>query len=82
MRFVRKKKEGKHPCAICRRILPGVRSGKGAKTEKRPTRAYGGVLCHECAETVLKYSVMLKAKAISLEDIPFKYHDYLPEIKE
>ena len=82
VRFERRRKKGKAHCAICRRALHGVHSERGAKTKNRPTRGYAGVLCPSCAETVLKYAVMLKAKAISLEQIPFKYHDYLPEIKE
>lgn len=52
----RKNKSGK--CAICGKPLHGVNeSNKLSKTEKRPERTYGGVLCHRCLENLVKQSV-------------------------
>ncbi|MDI3474197.1 MAG: large subunit ribosomal protein L34e [Candidatus Woesearchaeota archaeon] len=42
-------------CAICGKPLPGVESKRSAKlkklskTEKRPSRPYGGMLCSSCS---------------------------------
>jgi len=49
-----KPKFGKHHCAACGRVLEGVPRARVAdmnklgKTERRPERPYGGVLCSPC----------------------------------
>ncbi len=43
-------------CAMCKKELRGV-SFEGSKSEKRPTRMYGGYLCHKCLEKVIKKKV-------------------------
>ena len=53
----------KHHCALCGRVLNGVIRGrpsfvrKFSKTEKRPERPYGGVLCAKCYREVLKLRI-------------------------
>lgn len=62
-----KKKPGKPVCMVCGRPLNGVPAlrpsglSKLAKTEKRPERAYGGVVCHECLARGLRNAIRLGA---------------------
>ncbi|BEP17510.1 50S ribosomal protein L34e [Pyrofollis japonicus] len=50
-------------CAICGRPLSGVPRLRPVelrrlpKTAKRPERIFGGVICHECLEKLLKRSI-------------------------
>lgn len=50
----KRKKSNKHVCAECGSILNGVPRGrpyeinKLSKSQKRPTRPYGGYLCSKC----------------------------------
>ncbi len=54
------RKPGVAHCAICGAELKGVprerkhKLKRLGKTEKRPSRAYGGVLCSKCAREVIK----------------------------
>ena len=55
-----RKKNGKAHCAICGAELNGVKTNdlhKFSKTEKRPERKYGGVVCSRCLERLIKASV-------------------------
>ncbi len=58
-----KRKPGPARCAICGRPLAGVPRLRSvelrqlARTRKRPERIYGGVLCHECLEKLLKKTI-------------------------
>ena len=55
----KKRKPSKAVCSKCGDILKGVanerpyRMQNMAKTEKRPERPYGGVLCSKCTRKVL-----------------------------
>ena len=55
------RKNAKKPhCAECKRVLSGVPRGsqayirKWSKTERRPERPYGGVLCTKCMRAHMK----------------------------
>lgn len=50
----RRKKEGLPVCAECGAVLHGV---KNKKKSKRPSRKYGGYLCHKCLKEKLVESV-------------------------
>lgn len=56
----KKKKPSKHVCAECGKILHGVPRGrpyeirKLSKTQRRPSRPFGGYLCSECARKHFK----------------------------
>jgi len=58
-----KRKPSKAHCANCGAVLHGVPSDKRykiaklAKTEKRPQRPYGGVLCSKCMRLKIKDSL-------------------------
>jgi len=49
----RDKESKKKRCYICKAVLKGTKD-KGAKTEKRPERMYGGVLCSACSRNIIK----------------------------
>ncbi len=54
-----KEKHSKAKCGVCGAFLGGVPTDpsvlrKSSKTEKRPERAYGGVLCHNCLSKQIK----------------------------
>lgn len=55
----KKKKPGKAECANCGAVLKGVprerpyKMRKKAKTERRPERPYGGVLCARCTRELM-----------------------------
>ncbi|ARM75948.1 50S ribosomal protein L34e [Acidianus manzaensis] len=54
------KKNGSAKCQICNRPLQAVPTNKVnnlSKSEKRPQRVFGGVLCHECVENLIKQAV-------------------------
>jgi large subunit ribosomal protein L34e len=59
----RKRKPKKKRCSGCGKILSGVLSDRPykmrntAKTKKRPSRAYGGVLCSRCSREKIKERV-------------------------
>ena len=63
----RKRKPSKATCSNCGKVLSGVPRARDykmqnmAKTEKRPSRAYGGNLCSKCSRA------LIKAKARSLK---------------
>ncbi len=63
--FERRKKI-KHKCARCGKELAGtprshLEQRKLSKTEKRPERPFGGMLCHRCLEELIKSAVRISA---------------------
>ena len=55
-----RKKNREAICAICKRPLRGIKSNnvnKFPKTQKRPERIYGGYLCHNCLEVLIKQTL-------------------------
>lgn len=55
-----RRKPSKHKCGVCGKVLSGMprelpyKMAKLSKTEKRPTRAYGGNLCSACSRAKIK----------------------------
>jgi large subunit ribosomal protein L34e len=80
-------KQAKARCAICGNLLGGVpnlaHSGmaKLAKTEKRPERMYGGILCHSCLAGIIKDKMRLQQGLLSKEDVDFRRLKYLSRSK-
>ncbi len=81
------KKPSKATCAICgaklfavpNRSIVGMR--KLAKTEKRPERVFGGVLCGNCVQRLLKEKIRLQAGALTNEDIGVVRMKYIAMLK-
>ncbi|MBU4246544.1 MAG: 50S ribosomal protein L34e [Nanoarchaeota archaeon] len=63
---IKRKKVNAAHCAVCKTELSGVPSKRSyemrklSKTEKRPERMYGGVLCGNCVKEKLKASIRAK----------------------
>ena len=57
-----KRSPGKAICGNCGVVLAGVQSpsGKSSKSQRRPERPFGGVLCSRCSRIRIK----LKARAV------------------
>jgi len=77
------KKTSKHECAVCHGILHGTPRGnvvkirKMKKTERRPTRPFGGQLCSNCTRTVMSYRAQIKGQIITSEDVPISLRSYV-----
>ncbi|MEM3555361.1 MAG: 50S ribosomal protein L34e [Candidatus Micrarchaeia archaeon] len=76
-RFERKRSRGGR-CALC-----GVKLiyGEGAKSKKKPSRKFGGVLCAKCSFEVLKLAGKVKANHIKLEDIEVRKRKFVKVVK-
>ena len=74
--YVKAKKGKQHRCAICKAPLAGVGKGK-TKSERKPSRKFGGTLCPSCTERVLRYAARVSAGEISLDDVELRYVEYV-----
>ena len=82
----RREKTGKHVCALCGRPLHGVPHGrrpsqvrKLAKTERRPERVFGGVLCADCARRVIELAFYVKTGVKRMEDIGIRERRFVEQ---
>ncbi len=82
----RREKTGKHVCALCGRPLHGVPHGrrpsqvrKLAKTERRPERVFGGVLCAECTRRILELAFYVRAGVKSMEEIGIRERRFVEQ---
>ena len=80
-------KQAKARCALCKSLLGGVpnRSHAGmsklAKTQKRPERPFGGVLCPSCLSQVIRDKVRLQQGLLSKEDVDFRRLKFITSLK-
>ncbi len=76
-------KPSKPKCGICGAELHGVIRGrpsevrKRAKSERRPERPFGGVLCSACTRKIVMLRVQLKFNEIRPEEIPISLRSYV-----
>jgi len=81
------KKPAKATCAICHAKLNAVPNRKSSemrklsKTEKRPERLFGGVLCHNCVASVVKSKARMSSGALARTDVPLKLLKYIEMMK-
>ncbi len=65
-----RRRPGKPQCADCGKYLKGVIRGiiskvrKTSKTQRRPERPYGGVLCSKC----MRKLIVIKARSMVMKD--------------
>lgn len=77
------KKTGKHVCAICKNVLHGkprgsiVEISRLPKSQRRPERPFGGMLCSACSRQIISLRAKLKYKEIKPEDIPISLKEYV-----
>ena len=73
----------KHTCGICQEVLHGTPRGrpveiaKLSKTERRPERPYGGVLCSKCSRHILSIKAKLKHGLMNKEDVSISLRKYV-----
>ena len=65
-----------HRCAVCGGVMHGVRSN-GSKSEKTPSRVFGGHLCHACTTRIITWAARVKDGAKALSDVPLHLRDYV-----
>ncbi len=81
------KKPAKVLCALCGAKLNAVPNKSTAemrklsKTEKRPQRVFGGVLCANCSRLVITEKTRVQSGALSKADVDFRHHKYIDAIK-
>lgn len=66
--------------AVPRRAAPEL--AKLSKTERRPQRLFGGVLCSRCVAQVLKEAARLKYGVVKREDIPVTHLKYVEALEK
>ncbi len=80
-------RSGKAKCAVCSAKLNAVPSAgvagmrKLAKTEKRPERKFGGVLCSDCTRQIVKEKIRLQEGTISPAEIDLRHMKYIKALK-
>lgn len=76
-------KHSKPSCGICGADLHGVAAGrpseirKLSKTERRPERPFGGVLCSNCMRKIIILRAQVKFKEVRPEEIPISLRSYV-----
>lgn len=74
-------------CPLCDTKLAGMprlhslQLRRLSKTEKRPERVFGGVLCGNCVKAILKSKARLASGAITKKDIDLRHMKYLAMLK-
>jgi len=81
------KKPSPATCALCGKNLAGMprrgvhEKSKLSKTQKRPQRPFGGVLCANCTEAVIKEKTRLELGAMSKSDVDLRHVKYVDALK-
>lgn len=79
----RRKPYAKHKCALCGKVLHGTPRGSPhkvshmTKSERRPSRPYGGQLCSACTVKVISMKAKLKFKVIDKKQVPLSMNNYV-----
>lgn len=76
-RYVRK--EGRLACCPLCGVKLAVRR-EGAKSKKRPSRVFGGVLCSRCSFDVVKLSAKIVGGQIKLEDVDMERRKFVRQM--
>jgi len=80
--YRRKKKEGRHHCAVCGGILQGVTTARGlARSERVPSRKFAGVLCHNCVSKVIVLASRVKGGQLPANEVEVRYKRYVDAVK-
>lgn len=84
--LIRPKKLSTATCALCKAKLNAVptsreKHSKKSKTEKRPERIFGGVLCANCVQSLLKERARLQGGILSKTDVSITHLKYINMLK-
>ncbi len=80
-------KQAKAVCSLCGKLLGGMpnrshaQMAKLSKTQKRPERKFGGILCTTCVAQVIKDKVRLQQGLISKDEIDFRRLKFITSAK-
>ena len=78
-----RKRHGDAVCAICGGLLLGVKTGskvemgKLSRSERRPERPFGGVLCSACTRNIISMRARMRFKEITKDDVPISLRKYV-----
>jgi len=72
-----KKRPNKAKCPVCRNFLLGVSSRKGTKTQRRPSRVFGGMLCNGCVTRVITEAAKVKEGIKPLDRVKLEIKQYV-----
>lgn len=75
-RYVKVKKGSNAKCALTGEKLKGF-SKKGSKSERKPSRKFGGNLSPNAVKKVLKYAARVNDKSIKIDDVDPSYAKYV-----
>jgi len=82
--IIKKKKTGKHICAISKKPLSGMPHGKRvfeiarmSKTQRRPENPLSSMLSAKVRDEVYLQAVMLKHNLITADDVDYRYKKYI-----
>jgi len=79
----KKRKPNTHKCAICHANLHGKPRGspveirKLSKSERKPERPFGGMLCSRCTRKIISLRARLEANLIKESEIPLSLLKYV-----
>ena len=81
-------KPGKHHCALCKGLLHGVPHGKNsslvkklAKTKRRPSALFAGILCTKCRSKVAVEAAKVEAGIKKTDKIEVRLKEYVKQVK-
>ena len=83
----RRQKPSPAVCGLCGTTLKGVPKktkaelAKLSKTEKRPERKFGGVLCSNCVSVLIKEKTRLQSGVIGMDEVPLTHLKYVRMMK-
>ncbi len=87
-RVFEKGKTKKHSCALCEGMLHGVPHSKRpaevkklAKTKRRPTALFAGILCTKCRSLVATEVAKVEAKVKTIDDVELRLQKYVKQVK-
>jgi len=81
-----KGKGSKQECALCRHQLHGVPHGRKnfevhtlSKTERRPSAAFGGVLCGKCRRTIIEETAKVKHGLKEMGEVDYVFKKFVEQ---
>ena len=85
--YTKGKKHKKLKCALCEKNLHGVPHGasrsvvaKISKSQRRPTGAFGGILCNQCKKMIMSESVKVKSRVKKMDNVNIEIRPYIKQV--
>ncbi|OIO24540.1 hypothetical protein AUJ14_06070 [Candidatus Micrarchaeota archaeon CG1_02_55_22] len=75
-------------CALCSAKLAGMprlhstQLKRLSKTEKRPERAFGGIICGKCVKRILTEKTRLENGSMTKHNVDFRHLKYIEAMKK